>query len=135
MEYGGIEMSSTIGRRIAARRVALDLRQEDLAKRVGVTRPTISYWETGNVKDMKGRNLAKLCTVLGVTDDWLLFGDQQEQIHEAPATYSNLERDLLEAIRRLTPEEQAEELQRLRDREAEAREEYERLRKRFGNAS
>jgi len=128
-------MNVSVGRRIAARRAALDLRQEDLARKVGVTRPTISYWETGNVKDMKGRNLLKLCAALGVTDDWLLFGDHQEQIHEAPPAYSNLERDLLEAIRRLTPEEQADELQRLRDREAEAREEYERLRKRFGNSS
>jgi transcriptional regulator with XRE-family HTH domain len=128
-------MNASVGRRIAARRVALDLRQEDLAKKVGVTRPTISYWETGNVKDMKGRNLLKLCAALGVTDDWLLFGDHQEQIHEPAPVYSNIERELLEAIRRLTPEEQAGELRRLREREAEAREEYERLRKRFGNSS
>ena len=128
-------MSPTIGRRIAARRVALDMRQSDLAKKVGVTRPTISYWETGNVKDMKGRNLAKLCAALGVTDGWLLFGDEQDQVHEPCAAYSNMERELLDAIRRLTPEEQTQELQRLREREAEAREEYERLRKRFGNSS
>ena len=126
-------MSSTIGRRIAARRAALDMRQEDLARKVGVTRPTISYWETGNVKDMKGRNLTKLCSVLGVTDEWLLFGDINDQAQEPRTSYSNLERELLEAIRRLTPEEQEEELRALREREEEARREYERLRKRFGN--
>jgi len=126
-------MSSTIGRRIAARRIELDMRQEDLARKVGVSRPTISYWETGNVKDMKGRNLAKLCATLGVTDDWLLFGDETKAVREPVARHIDLERELLEAIRRLTPEEQEEELQALRDREAAARAEYERLRKRFDN--
>lgn len=126
-------MNSTIGRRIAARRAALDMRQEDLARKVGVTRPTISYWETGNVKDMKGRNLTKLCAVLGVTDEWLLFGDINDQAQEPRTSYSNLERELLEAILRLTLEEQEEELRALREREKEARREYERLRKRFGN--
>jgi len=128
-------MSSSIGRRIAARRVAMDMRQEDLARKVGVTRPTISYWETGNVKDMKGRNLAKLCAALGVTDDWLLFGDEKKTVGEPVVRYADLERELLDAIRRLTPEEQEEELQALRDREAAARAEYERLRKRFGEPS
>ena len=124
-------MSGSIGRRIAARRIEMDMRQEDLARKVGVSRPTISYWETGNVTDMKGRNLAKLCAVLGVTDEWLLFGDHPPQVVESPVRYGNIEEELLKAIRRLTLEEQAEELQSLRDREAAARAEYERLRKRF----
>jgi len=123
-------MSESMGRRILKRRAAMGLSQQGLADKVGVTRPTVSYWENGQVRDLKGRNLAKLSEVLGVSDEWLLFGDEPKA---RPSPSSDLERELLEAIRRLTREEQIEELETLRAKEEEARRQYELLKQRFGN--
>jgi transcriptional regulator with XRE-family HTH domain len=121
---------STMGRRIAARRTELGLTQAQLAERVGLARQTVSMWETGDIRDIRGRHLTVLATVLGVTDKWILFGDA------APAKPRAEDGDtideLIAIIRRMTPEERATTLQELRAREDQARELYEQLRKRFG---
>lgn len=62
--------ADSIGLTIAKRRGLLDLSQEELAARVGVTRDTVSKWETGAFLPRKSR-LGRLEQVLGIslTDD------------------------------------------------------------------
>jgi transcriptional regulator with XRE-family HTH domain len=45
-----------------------------LAKRVGVSAPTINDWEKGVIKNIEGANLLKVASVLGVTATFLLTG-------------------------------------------------------------
>lgn len=62
-----------MGERIAVRRKALGMTQEQLAEMIDVATPTISYIETGT-KAIRPENLAKLCEVLDISADYLLFG-------------------------------------------------------------
>ncbi|MFM1711830.1 LexA family protein [Aeromonas salmonicida] len=63
----------TINDRISARRRAQKMSQNELAKRIGITRVSISKWESG-LNQPKGRYLNDLAAALGVTVDWLLTG-------------------------------------------------------------
>lgn len=62
-----------VGRRLADARAAKGWSLEHVAKRIGVTRATIGHWETG-ARAIKHRDLAAICTVLGVSADEVLFG-------------------------------------------------------------
>ncbi len=59
--------------------------QDELARRIGITRVSISKWESG-LNQPKGRYLNDLAAALGVTVDWLLTGDGNSS--EPPATKS-----------------------------------------------
>jgi transcriptional regulator with XRE-family HTH domain len=54
-----------VGVRIARRRQALGMKQEDLARKVGVARVTVSNWESG--KHPPRRKLGAIEAVLGIT--------------------------------------------------------------------
>ncbi len=62
-----------MGGRISARRRELKMTQEILAEKMDVSVPMISYVETGR-NAIRPENLAKLCEVLDVSSDYLLFG-------------------------------------------------------------
>lgn len=67
--------------------------QDELAKRIGITRVSISKWESG-LNQPKGRYLNDLAEALGVTVDWLLTGsgDTPELAKEQPIPgYHNVE--------------------------------------------
>ncbi len=49
--------------------------QDELAKRIGITRVSISKWESG-LNQPKGRYLNDLAAALGVTVGWLLTGEE-----------------------------------------------------------
>lgn len=83
----------TINDRISARRRAQKMSQDELAKRIGITRVSISKWESG-LNQPKGRYLNDLATALGVTVDWLLTGDGEargQPTPEAMPGYHNVE--------------------------------------------
>ncbi|HGJ5856689.1 helix-turn-helix transcriptional regulator [Arsenophonus nasoniae] len=50
--------------------------QESLGKRIGVSKATISQWESGTTEP-NGKNLVSLAKALGVTIEWLLDGDEK----------------------------------------------------------
>ena len=62
-----------IGKRILQLRKELKLTQEDLGKRVGVSKATISLWEKNETKP-KGENLLKLARALACTPDYITDG-------------------------------------------------------------
>lgn len=65
------ERAMTIGEKVKNQRLNLGLTQEELAQRLEVTIRTISKYETDVVKP-RGLNLHKLCTVLGVSEAYLV---------------------------------------------------------------
>ena len=65
----------SLAKRIAACRKQAGLSQEKLAERMGVSRQTISRWETGEARpDLE--KFEQLCGVFSVSADTLLFGAQ-----------------------------------------------------------
>lgn len=83
-----------MGVRIAQSRKALHMTQEQLADKMGVSLQTVSCIELGK-KAVRPENLAKLCTHLGVTADYILYGKRSE--HQMSS--------LTEKLSALTPEE------------------------------
>jgi len=70
-------MATRLGRRLKAYRELADLSQNELAKRSGVPRPTITNVESGEQVGMTLENARKLARALGITID-LLAGKEEE---------------------------------------------------------
>jgi transcriptional regulator with XRE-family HTH domain len=102
----------SIHTRIKARRAALNLTQQQLAERVGVTYQTVQQWETepdpSNPKVLstapKRTRLAQVAAALGVTEEWLVTGrDGDGRPHDPIANqlvgiYAQLPEHLQEAL-------------------------------------
>lgn len=69
--------------RITQARTAKSIKKVDLAKRLGVSPATITQWESGITKEIKGPNLTNLCRELGVEPEWLLNGLRSEELARA----------------------------------------------------
>lgn len=67
-----------MGNRIAQRRKELHLTQEELSEMIGVSSQTISCIELGK-KAARPENLAKICSELDVSADYILFGKRSEK--------------------------------------------------------
>lgn len=76
----------TTGEKIKDRRITMNMTQKDLADCVGTTVRTISSYEAAGSKP-RGLNLRKLCTVLNVSESYLLNDEIEDPtygIEEAP---------------------------------------------------
>lgn len=62
--------------RIKARRLQLELTQQLLAKRLGVSRVSVTKWETG-ISKPDGENLQNLARELETSAEWLLYGENE----------------------------------------------------------
>jgi transcriptional regulator with XRE-family HTH domain len=62
--------------RIREARRALGLTQDELARRVGVSRSAIAQWETDRTGQVRA-NLARVAAVLGVSSGYLLTGETE----------------------------------------------------------
>jgi len=99
--------SPEVGARIRAARRALDLTQEQLAEKAGVSRSAVCQWETGRQRPVA---IARLAEALAVTADFLLgFGDRQDvlSVPEFPAAMARrrevaaLEREAQELLSKI----------------------------------
>lgn len=50
------------------------LNKSELAKGVFVSSPTVTDWESGEIKKLEADNLLKICDFLNISAKWLLFG-------------------------------------------------------------
>lgn len=76
----------TKGEFIKERRKRLKLTQEDVADFVGVTKATVSRWESGDIQKMKAEMLTLLCRKLMIDPmiivrDEVLFDDELELVN------------------------------------------------------
>lgn len=97
---GDNEFLKEMGQRIMVRRKSLRMTQEELAEKLGVSTQMISNLELGK-KAIRPENLAKVCTVLELSADFILTGTDTKTAVDAVA----------EKLILLT----AEELQMIRD--------------------
>ena len=79
---GDTEFLREMGQRIMVRRKALQLTQEELAERLGVSTQMISNLELGK-KAIRPENLARVCEILRVSSDFILTGmDARTKVNE-----------------------------------------------------
>lgn len=60
--------------RLTAARVKRGLNKSELAKGVGVSNPTVTDWESGEIKKLEAENLLKICELLSISSRWLMLG-------------------------------------------------------------
>lgn len=65
--------------RIKTARELIGLTQEELAVRVGVSRPAVVMWENGKTKTIEGENLVRTAYVTRVDPLWLATGEGEMQ--------------------------------------------------------
>lgn len=95
---------------IKNRRLELDLTLEQIAQRVGVSKPTVMRWENGDIENMRADKIAKLAKALNTTPVYLMGWTDEKEImdlgNNAKDDLTSKEQELLEAFRRLLPEMQ-----------------------------
>ncbi len=100
-----------IGDRIAERRKALGLTQDELALKMGYkSKAAISKIET-NVNDITQSTVVKFAEVLDTSINYLMGWDDEKP---APKTENELDEEFIRLWRRLTPEQAERELAYLR---------------------
>lgn len=82
---GESEFLKEMGLRIAARRKAMRLTQEELAEKLGVSTQMISNLELGK-KAIRPENLIKVCEALDLSADYVLTGNSTSTAVGAVAT-------------------------------------------------
>ena len=68
----------TLGERLLGYRTNIGISQEKLAEKIGVSRQTISKWET-NQSTPEFDKILPLCEVLGITTEELIKGEKEEK--------------------------------------------------------
>lgn len=95
---------------IRNRRLELDLTLEQIAQRVGVSKPTVMRWENGDIENMRADKIAKLAKALNTTPVYLMGWTDEKEImdlgNNAKDDLTSKEQELLEAFRCLLPEMQ-----------------------------
>jgi transcriptional regulator with XRE-family HTH domain len=96
-------------KRLTAARKAKALKPSELARRVGVSAPTITEWENGQIKTITADNMLSVCLELGITPLWLMRGQGPRSAadgHQGPEPLDPLAREILANLPGLTPEQQ-----------------------------
>lgn len=130
----------TMGDRIKALREDKGWSQADLARRVGVERAAVSYWESGQTKELKGKNLDAVCRELECRSAWLITGkgprQEPREVTEDTALYlTEKQRLLLDYIKRMSEAEQEHYLREFSEKEQAEREHLEYLLGKYGKNS
>ena len=81
---GDNEFLKEMGQRIMVRRKSLRMTQEELAEKLGVSTQMISNLELGK-KAIRPENLAKICSVLELSADFILTGTNTKTAVDAVA--------------------------------------------------
>lgn len=79
----------TFGERLLNRRNELGLSQDELARKTGVSRVTISKIELGDSQDTRSTNLFKIAEALQCSPRWLLDGTQEGETMAARDNVGN----------------------------------------------
>lgn len=71
----------SFSKRLSKKRFEFRLTQEELSKQLGVTRAAVNMWENPPSEEIfpNSKNLKKLCTIFGVSEVWMRFGEVQEK--------------------------------------------------------
>lgn len=77
---------------IKSRRLALNITLEEVAEMVGVSRATVSRWESGNISNMRRDRIALLADALRTSPDYIVgLTDDPNPVIEKPAPIAESE--------------------------------------------
>ncbi len=68
----------TIGQRIKRIRESANVSQQYIADKVGVSRVAVTKWENGHTSNLKLDNLMKLCKLLDISVEYLIYGEAKK---------------------------------------------------------
>ena len=71
----------SIGKRIKEARAFKGYSQEELAKIIGVSRVAVTKWENGQTSNLKLDNMMKLCKILDLSVNYLIYGGIKDQFN------------------------------------------------------
>lgn len=74
-------MLDSMGQRIKARRIELEMTLDELGKRVGVGASTVRKWETGYIKDMRSDKIRRVAEALEVTPAYIMGWDESQSVN------------------------------------------------------
>lgn len=75
-------MTDDTGKRIKARRKELDMTQEELGQKAGVTKATINKYETGIVQNLKRSTIEDMAKALNVSPSYIMgWTDNVAEVH------------------------------------------------------
>ena len=75
-------MTDDTGKRIRARRKELDMTQEELGQKAGVTKDTINKYETGIVQNLKRSTIEDIAKALNVSPSYIMgWTDNVAEVH------------------------------------------------------
>lgn len=84
--------------RLTEARNARGLRKGEFARQAGVSAPTVTDWESGEIQNLSAEKLMAICAVLKIRHEWLMYGrgqrDAEDIIRESRARFlpsSNVE--------------------------------------------
>ncbi len=84
--------SKRMGERIREMRLQREWSQLQLSKRLGVSKATVSQWESGQIKNIKLPTALKLVAVLNTTLQYLVYGPPGSSSTPAPGRPERLRR-------------------------------------------
>lgn len=70
----------TLGKRITSKREAMGLTQDELGKKIGVSRQTICKWENGEAKFIERNRISQLAELFHCSPSWLMGFDDAENV-------------------------------------------------------
>lgn len=108
---------TAMGDRINELREQKGYKQAELAKKVGISGPSLSEIENGHTKALKDHTLFGLCRHLSTTADYILYGDSAQ----AGIALAAMEAELLFTIRSISPEKRVALMEYARFLRGEAR--------------
>lgn len=68
------------GARIAAERESRGMKQYKLARAAGISQASLSQLESGESKQPRGETLMRVCRVLRLNPEWVLFGKGEKTL-------------------------------------------------------
>lgn len=82
-------MTNDFYSRLALRVKELNFSQREIARRLGLSSPTVNAWFSGKAKNVRYENAIKLAAILECSPDWLLYGEN------SPALKDNSRKEIL----------------------------------------
>jgi len=86
----------TIGQRIKKRREEAKVSQQYVADKVGVSRVAVTKWESGQTSNLKLGNLMRLCKLLDISVEYLIYGEIKNDVKKPLKFLSKKELDARE---------------------------------------
>lgn len=88
-----------VGNRIKKLRKEKNLSQEELGKKIGVKKATVSQWERGGVASIGALHLLEMSKVLGKSQEFILKGYDSKDLSEIIDDGSQLVIDVYELMK------------------------------------